>query len=213
MSARPDDDGLFDPKGRWVPKRLIREVDLVRHELVLELVERARKAAAELEAFKRQAMADIDALVALSAERYDVELGGTKGNLTLTSYDGRFKVQRQIQDFVAFDEGLQAAKSLVDECIHEWTRDSGDEVRALVEHAFQVDKAGKVSTERVLGLRRLAIDHPRWQEAMRAIGDSVQVTSSRAYLRFYERDERGRFLPIDLDLSNLGDAKAGGPAR
>jgi hypothetical protein len=208
VTARPDEDGLFDSKGRWVPKRLIREVDTVRHELVLELVGRARRAAAELERFKRSAMADIDAFAALSAERYNAELGGAKGNLSLTSYDGQFKVVRQIQDSVAFDEGLQAAKALVDECIHEWTRDSGDEVRALIEHAFQVDKAGKISTERVFGLRRLNIAHPRWVDAMRAIGESVQVASSRAYLRFYERDAAtGRYVPIDLELSTVPEGE------
>jgi len=200
---RPDEEGLLDSKGRWVPRSLIRDVDLARHELVHELIGKARKAAAELESFKLHAVGDIDAFLALSAERYDVDLGGAKGNVSLTSYDGRFKVVRQMQDSVAFDEGLQVAKAVIDECLREWTRESGDEVRTLIEHAFQVDKAGKVSTERVFALRRLNITHPRWSEAMRAIGDSVHVSSSRAYLRFYERDASGRYQPINVDMTSV----------
>jgi hypothetical protein len=79
-------------------------------------------------------------------------------------------------------------------------------VRAIVEHAFQVDKTGRVSTERVLALRKVEIDDDRWNEAMRAITDSVQVASSKAYVRFYERvDDSDRYRPISLDLSSVGE--------
>lgn len=193
---------LADAKGRLVPRGLVKEVDLVRHELVLELVERARAASAALATFRKAADADIDAFVELSAEKYNARLRGAKGNLTLTSYDGRFKVLRQIQDRLVFDERLQVAKALVDECILEWSEGSRDEIRALVAHAFQTDKTGKVSVERVLGLRRVDIQDERWTEAMTAISDSVQVSSSRAYLRFYERiDGTDDYRPINLDLS------------
>ena len=204
MSAEQNDSYLVDAKGRLVPRRLVKDIDIARHDLVIELVERARATSESLTAFRRSADADIDAFVELSAEKYDAKIGKTKGNLTLTSYDGRFKVQRQIQDRLEFDERLQIAKALVDECIHEWTTGARDEVRALVEHAFQTDKQGKVSTERVLGLRRLDIQAPRWTEAMTAVSDSIRVATSKAYLRFYERvDEQGDvYRPINLDLSN-----------
>lgn len=196
------DGYVQDAKGRLVPRSLVKPIDLARHELVLELVDRARAASALLSAFRRSADADIDAFVSLSAERYDAKLGKTKGNLTLRSYDGAYMVQRQIQDRLVFDERLQIAKALVDECILEWSAGSRDEIRALVAHAFQTDKAGKVSVERVLGLRRVDIQDARWKEAMTAISDSVQVSSSRAYLRFYERiDGTDDYRPINLDLS------------
>jgi Protein of unknown function (DUF3164) len=204
MTERPSGDGLFDAKGRWVPRALIKEVDLVRDELVRELVDRASKASLLLAEFKRQTMADIAAFVDLSAEKYGVSLGGTKGNVTLTSYDGRYRIVRAIADRLIFDERLQVAKELIDACITEWTTGSRDEIRALVEHAFQADKAGKISTERILGLRRLEINSDPWREAMRAISDSVQVASSVAYVRFYERDGEGEsYRSISLDLATV----------
>ena len=67
----------------------------------------------------------------------------------------------------------------------------------------QVDKEGKISTGRVLGLRRLNIHDEKWQQAMQAISDSIIVTDSKNYVRFYERDENGKYQPISLDFANI----------
>jgi hypothetical protein len=114
-------------------------------------------------------------------------------------------VVRQVADFLVFDERLQVAKSIVDECIHEWVPGSGDEIRALIEHAFQVDKAGRVSTERILSLRKLDIQHDRWKAAMQAISDSVQVASSKSYVRVYERiDGTDKYRPVGPPIQDRG---------
>lgn len=206
MDERPSEPGLYDSHGRWVPRRLIKEVDLLRHETVLSAIVKARLASETLREAKAEIIADLNAFVALSAEQYGVELRGMKGkgNVTLMSHDGRYKIVRQIHERLAFDERLQVAKALVDQCITAWTEDSGDEVRALIEHAFQVDKAGAVSTERVLGLRKLRIQKPEWLEAMAAIADSVHVASSTAYVRFYERvGDSDEYVSIPLDFASV----------
>ena len=110
---------------------------------------------------------------------------------------------RQIQDSIRFDERLQAAKILIDECIQSWSADSNDYLKVLVNDAFQVDKEGKISTGRVLGLRRHSIDDPKWKEAMEAIADSIRVVDSKSYVRFYERDEDGKYQAISLDFANV----------
>ncbi len=54
----------------------------------------------------------------------------------------------------------------------------------------------------MLGLRRLDIEEPKWLEAMRAIGDSMKVASTKPYIRFYEREETtGEYFPINLDVA------------
>jgi hypothetical protein len=198
-------DGMLqDAKGRWVPKRLIKPVDLERDKLVLDLVGRAKDLSASLAGFKSGVMGDVQAFVDLSAEEYGVSHRGVKGNVTLHSFDGRYKVVRSIADTLTFDERLMAAKQLIDECVREWSQNAGVEIRALVEHAFQADSAGKVSTERVLGLRKLNIEHAKWTQAMRAISDSVHMTSSKTYMRFYERVAE-QWVPISLDLATVGE--------
>lgn len=204
--SRRDEPGLYDSYGRFVPERLIKPVDRLRHDVVHVIAERAIQASVMLGVAKADIGRDLDAFLELSAERYGVTPRGVKGkgNLTLTSYDGRFKVTRQIQDRLTFDERLQTAKALIDECIQTWTVGSGDEIRALIEHAFQVDKAGKISTERVLGLRKLKIEDETWARAMDAINDSVHVASSTSYIRVYERDdETGQYVAIPLNFTDL----------
>ena len=199
----PDEAGMRDAHGRFVPLRLISAVDLLRHELVVELCAKAEAASRELAAFKANATRELEAFIALSAEKYHAQIGGQRGNVTLLSFDGKLRITRQIADTIAFDERLQAARALIDECIEEWTQGSRAEVRALIEHAFQADRLGQVSVDRVLSLRRLDIDSPKWQEAMKAIGESIHVASRKPYLRFHRRNAAGDWEPISLDLASL----------
>ena len=158
---------------------------------------------AEMRAVKSSLLSDVDAFVQLSGERYGVRLGGVKGNVQLLSFDGKYKLCRDYGQLLTFDEGLQAAKELIDGCLRRWCADSRPELRAVVEQAFKVDKKGRINTGAVLGLRRIEIDDPDWQEAMRAITESLQVLDSRVYVRAYERDASGAYQPISLDFASV----------
>ncbi|WP_151789989.1 DUF3164 family protein [Acinetobacter junii] len=190
-------------QGYLVPIDKIKPIDKERNDLVLSIVDKARKQQEELRKFKNQTFADIAAFVQLSAEQYEVIIGGKKGNITLFSFDGKYKIVRQIQDNIKFDERLQAAKALIDQCINTWIEDSNDNIRMLINDAFSVDKEGKISTGKVLGLRRMDIKDPQWLKAMDAISDSIIVVDSKAYVRIYERDDNGKYQPISLDFSNV----------
>ena len=191
-----------DAKGCLVPETMIKPIDRTRDELVQELARQARIVSDALREFKVRVFADINAFVDLSAEQYDVKLGGKKGNLTLFSFDGAFKVQVAIAEHMVFDERLQAAKELIDECIIAWSQGSRDEIKVLVQSAFQTDKEGKINTGRVLALRRLDIRDGKWQTAMKAIGESLQVVGSKEYVRFYERiGDSDQYQPISLDVA------------
>jgi len=189
--------------GHLVPIEQIEEVDLLRDDFVLKSAAAAKEVGAALAAFKDQLAGDMDAFLDLSAEKYGVKMGGAKGNIQLSSFDGKFKITREIAERIEFDERLQAAKALVDECLREWTKFSASEVRALIDDAFQVDKKGKINTRRILGLRKLKIEHPTWKKAMDAIGDAITITGSCVYHRFYERDDQGKFQQINLDFAAM----------
>jgi len=192
-----------DARGALVPIDMIREIDLLRDDLVMEIVARSRELNVVLTAFKKKVMDDIAAFIELSAQKYEIKIGGEKGNVQLLSFNGKYRVCRSINDYIVFDERLQVAKKLVDECVSEWSKDSSSEIKVLVNHAFEVDKAGKINTERILGLRRLDIKDEKWKRAMDAIGDSVQVTGSKSYVRIYERNATGKYDQINLDMAAL----------
>jgi hypothetical protein len=190
--------------GHFVPVEQIKEIDLIRDDLVNKIIKDARETQALLSAFKKRTLTEIDSFIDLSAAEYQTQFGGAKGNITLSSYDGKYKVKIKVQESQAFDERLQIAKTLIDELIHEWTKDSRGEIKALIEHAFQVDKEGNINKGRVLGLFKLKIDDPKWKEAMDAIRDSMQVSHSKDYLMLYERvGQEDKYQMISLDMAGL----------
>lgn len=188
--------------GNLVPIAKIKPIDLARDALVQEIVAKARDLNGVMTDFKTDTFADIAAFVQLSAEQYGAKLGGEKGNVTLYSFDGKYKIQRAMSENIVFDERLQAAKALIDACINKWSEGINDNIHVLVNDAFRVDKEGKISTGRVLGLRRLNIVDQEWQSAMNAISESLQVVGTKAYIRIYEREGEGdKYVPLSLDLA------------
>lgn len=194
---------MSDAQGRLVPKKSVKAVDQDRDALVRDLVKKSQGVSQALRAFKAEAMEAVKGFVQRSADEYGVSLGGAKGNVSLTTYDGQFKVTIAVSDYLTFDERLQVAKELIDNCIRRWSKGSRTEIKVLVEDAFKVDKQGKVDTKRILGLRRLEIHDEEWQRAMEAISDSVKVAVSREYIRLYSRDENGMYQQMPLDLASV----------
>lgn len=192
-----------DAKGRLVPESAIKPIDLQRDALVAEIVKSAIQLRDKMRNFRANTYADIAAFADLSAEKYNAPIGGVKGNLTLMSHDGKYKIQRAMADVLEFDERLQAAKALIDKCLTRWAKGSDDKIKTLVSDAFQVDRAGNINTGRVLSLRRFDFEDEDWKSAMTAISDSLLVSSTRTYLRVYERvAATGAYIPINLDLAN-----------
>lgn len=194
---------MKNARGYLIPTSKIKEIDLLRDEQARKIATTAKELNALLTQTKLQMFSDFNDFVALSASEYDTKIGGKKGNATITSFDGTIRVQMAVSDNVVFDERLQVAKSLIDECLHAWTENSNDNIKAIINQAFQVDKEGKISTHRVLGLRSLNITDTKWLKAMQAIQDSVKVTSTREYIRVYEQDTNGNEQQIIIDFSKI----------
>ncbi len=198
------DGYMEDGKGALWPVDSVKDIDKTRDSLVKEIVAKARRQSEELARFKAAVFGDIEAFIQLSGEKYGVNMGGKKGNVSLLSFDGRYKIQRAVAETLTFDERLQVAKELIDQCIHEWSNGARSEIRALVNDAFQVDKEGRVNTARILSLRRLDIQDEKWLTAMQAIGESIQVAGSKTYFRVYERvGDSDQYKAIVLDIAAL----------
>jgi len=198
------EDYMEDGQGRLVHIDNVKEIDKTRDGLVRGLVENAVKVQRAMTDFKDMAMSEIEAFVDLSAQEYDVKLGGKKGNLTLYSYDMKYKAVVQISEYLTFDERLQVAKKMIDDCLNKWTENGRAEVRTIINDAFAVDQEGRINTRRILSLRRLDIQDPIWQKAMTAIADSLQVSGSKSYFRIYNRTgHEGSWQNITLDMAAL----------
>lgn len=197
-------DYMEDAVGRLVHVDNVKEIDKTRDGLVRHILDNARAVQAEMAKFKDMAMSEIEAFVEMSASDYGVKLGGRKGNLNLLTYDGKYKVQVQIAEYVVPDERLNAAKAIIDKLLTSWTQGSRSEVKTIINDAFSVDHEGKFNLRRVLSLRRLDINDAEWKKAMDAISDSMNVVGSKSYMRVYERiGKEDKWQQISLDFAAI----------
>ena len=194
---------MEDNEGNLCPLANIKEVDLLRHEMVRELMHGALGVQERIKSFKRYVLNNLHSFVELSSEKYGARIGGRKGNVQFLSYDQRLKIQLQVSETLAFDERLQAAKMLIDGCLSEWAQDANANLKVLINDAFKVNRQGRIDIRRILGLRKLEITDERWQNAMQAIGESLSVQHSKEYVRFYIADEQGQYQAITLDIAGL----------
>jgi hypothetical protein len=130
-------------QGHLVPESQIKPLDKLRDEVVMNIIEAARQQRQLLVEFKLGSMQKITDFIDLSSSEYGVEFGGTKGNVSLVSFDGRYKLVRAVGEHRVFDERIQAAKKLIDDCIGEWSGGADEKIMALVDHAFRVNKQAK----------------------------------------------------------------------
>ena len=193
---------MTDPKGALVPLETIKPTDLLMDEVVRKVLGYADNLNAQIGRFKLHTLADVSILMAVFDQEHGVKLGGTKGNVTLTTFDGTMKVQLAIADQITFGPELQSAKKLVDECLVEWAADSRPELRAIVQRAFNTDKEGLVNRAELFGLLRLDIEDERWQRAMKAIKESIRVEGTKEYVRFYRRPHaRAAWSAVTIDVA------------
>lgn len=196
---------MKDAKGALQPVETIRTQDLLMDEVVGKIFGFAKPLSAQIERFKEHTFADIADFQALLEQHYGARAGGTKGNVTLMSIDGLKKITVQVADRIDFGTELHVAKKLVDDCLIEWSADGRAELRSIVNRAFSVDQAGKINKAELFSILRQEIDDERWQSAMKAIRDSIRVTGTKEYVRFYERkDCRAPWTAVTIDLASAG---------
>ncbi|MEI3544744.1 MAG: DUF3164 family protein [Alphaproteobacteria bacterium] len=201
MTEINENDYMTDAKGRLIPKSMVKPQDQLRDQTVKIIVERFKSSQAVLKDCKVKSMQDISELEEIAAEKYQAKLGGKKGNLTLYSFDGKYKVIRSFADRIVFNEDAKSAEALFKECVLEWGNGADPKLVTLVNYAFETDKQGNLSASKIYSLLRLNIQDEKWQRAKQAIMDSMNVAYSKGYIRVYERigdTEMYKAIPLDI---------------
>lgn len=193
---------LLNALGHLVPREQVREHDLLRDETVRALAEKALAINKALTEFKSSALTDIADLITISAERYKVKMGGEKGNVSVTTFDGRYKIQRTYAERITFTEEIKAAEKLIYQCIQRWGEGANPYIRTFADRAFRANSKGELKMSEVLDLLRYEIDDEEWAQAMQAIRDSIQAIGNAVYVRVYERiDQSEKYRTVALDLA------------
>ena len=196
------DGYMKDASGALIPESKVKPQHKLEDEMVRSLFQMAVPLNAQMVTFKATVLDAVTSFRDLLAEEYGVHRGGTKGNMTFRSYDGSLEVQIAVGESLSFGPELEVAKSLIDQCILRWSEGASDNIKVLVQDAFQTNKQGRIDTARVLGLKRIDIEDDEWARAMEAIGDAVRKTVGKTYARFYMIDpESGVRTPVSLDIA------------
>ena len=203
---------IQDAKGRLVPLELVKDHEQLEDDTVRKIIGFAEELSAQIARFRGHTFDDVASFQDLLREKYGARRGGRKGNIQLTTYDGTLRVTVNVQDTIDFGPELQVAKELFDCCVRAWSDGADAKIVALVEHAFQVDRKGRINRESLFGLRRLDIDDPHWRAAVEALNDSIRTVGSREYVRCHRRAsprDRWELIPIDLANARTFGAAAG----
>ena len=193
-------------KGAFMPESKIRQSDLVIDKFVMDTATKWLEMQEQLKQFKEGIFAGFAGVLLTLDEKYKVKKGknkGQKGNVALIAYDGSYKLQMAVSDTITLGPELQSAQALINECKQSWSKRTDSEELKVIANAFAVDSNGRVSTRKVLELRRFDFPDPRWKRAMTAISDAIMVTGSKEYVRLYKRNERGAYVAIPLDIASL----------
>ncbi|MCW2390962.1 DUF3164 family protein [Sphingobium sp. B11D3A] len=193
---------MVNAEGGLIPESVVKTADKLQDELVRKIIGFALPLSAQVARFRQHSFDDVDDFVALLEQEYGARRGGSKGNLTFTSYDGLLKIVVQVSEHIVFGPELQVAKGIIDECLVEWSATSGPEIRAIINRAFDVDNQGRVNRNDLLSLLRLEFADERWKKAMQAIRDSFRVVGSKRYIRLYRRETGdGQWQSISIDVA------------
>lgn len=173
--------------GSYVPLENIKDVDIMRDDLVCNLAALAKDLSTQLDAFKSAISGEINAFADASAEEHGVTLRGRKGGFSLMSYDGLLKIVVDNDTLISVNEKVTIAREAVFACVRRWSEGANANLAEIIRHAFETDKQGHLSLPRLLALRSYKIDDPEWAAAMEALGQGLTAYGSKTYIRFYQR--------------------------
>jgi hypothetical protein len=93
---------MHNAKGGLDPIGNVKDQYKLEDQTVRKCIEFALNLNAQLSRFRGHTAADLSALDALLGEKYNVTIGGKKGNRTYQTYDGLMKIQVQVSDLITF---------------------------------------------------------------------------------------------------------------
>ncbi|HMQ79188.1 MAG TPA: DUF3164 family protein [Ignavibacteria bacterium] len=204
MPLKDSQGNWINRNGRPIPEANVDPIAKRRDDAVSRMVTKALKLEAEMRKVKEEILAEVMAYIGHLQQANSIKKQATKGNYTLSDYANLQQVQVSMNNIIEFDERLNLAKTLIDKCLIKWTKRGNQNVRAIINDAFDVDKKGNVNKMRIFGLMALQINDKDWKQAMELIRASMQVSDTRQYLNIRTRKNNfDKWDFINLNFSSL----------
>lgn len=193
----------IDHKGNEIPSGFIFKTDREKHSAALRYSKKAEKLSKQLADLKKEVLMACDELYQKTLDENRVILRkNSKGSYTISTVDKEIKIEVTVQESMAFNDNISIAQQVIKEYLAEKTEGADAELSQLVNHAFETSR-GKLDVRRIMGLMKLNIKHPKWEQAIGLIRQSIETTNSKRYVRFFKKDENGGYNAIPLDFASL----------
>lgn len=183
---------------REIERREREAYEALRADTVITLVETAKHLNDMLKDFKKQSF-EMLGTMAETVQQYARRSEIDKGNFTLEFEN--YKVAFRRQDKGVFDERAdQAEKHIIDFVNVHYSGDA--ETRDLIMSLLE-RKEGQLDINLVQRLYKYEdkFDNENWRLGIKLLKESYQLSHSKDYVRFYERDDNGQWQNISLQFS------------
>lgn len=190
-----------DLNGNKVPAQYVPKLDKDRERVTLKHLAKAKKLSEQLEQFKMELLSDCDAVYDNMLAENNVP-AQSKGGFSLSTFDRSAKIEISIQDRIEFDDLISVAHEKIKQYLEDKMQGVDHDLQQIINQAFETRK-GRMDVKRILGLFRLQIKHPLWNEAMELIKKSISRNTSKRYARIWEKDVNGEYRNIELNFSSI----------
>jgi len=155
-----------------------------------------------MQGFKNEAFAELRFLSEFISETTTKE--DWKGNFTIKSRDGKFKIEYSRQVLGDFDERSNEAVNLISEFVSERYQQDAP-TRKLVVSLLE-RKNGQLDIKMVQKLYAMEneFSDEKWLKGLQLLKDSWQSGDSKEYVRFWQKDSANGWKAIKLDFASLG---------
>lgn len=190
-----------DLNGNEVPAQYVPALDKERERVALKYLAKAKKLSEQLIALKVEMLDECDGVYDRMLESNNVP-AQSKGGFSISTFDRSAKIEISIQERIEFDDLISVAHEKIKQYLEEKTRGVDHDLQQIINQAFETRK-GKMDVKRILGLFRLQIKHPLWEEAMELIKKSISRNNSKRYARVWEKDAQGEYRVVELNFSSI----------
>lgn len=198
------DGYIMKANGDLVKEENLTPVEREEHKLVNLLFPKAEALHDSIGRFKYEAMNAVEEFVKRCVAEHGVRrFERIKGNIQFVTVDGKYKIQRAIDEKIEYDSTIEVARQKFDMYVDVLEQQSGDDAKLFIKEAFSM-KNNRWSVSKLVELCNKKIDHPLYKQAAKALREALFVGSSKAYLRFYIRDDADeQWVPMPLQFSSV----------
>lgn len=201
MSKKTNIKFYKDHEGFDIPAHAIPELEKRKDKLSRKLLKKALDIEERLHDLKNEMVENCDGMFNEMLLKHDVKQD-TKGSYTIFSYDKSIKIEVNVSNRIEFNDHINIAQAKINEYIREKTEGVDDGICKLINSAFTKSK-GTLDAKRIIGLKKIQINHKLWKQAMELIDKSISTNSSKRYFSISQKDEEGNYTAVSLNFSNM----------